>query len=106
MRPPLFIIAPPRSYTSVIGGMLGQHPQAYGLPEVNLSHGETLGDMWDSVPGAANFGTAGLLRLLAQIHEGIQTEEAVVRARQWVLRRPHWTGARCSSISRKRSAPI
>ncbi len=105
MRPPLFIIAPPRSYTSVIGGMLGQHPQAYGLPEVNLSHGETLGDMWDSVPGAANFGTAGLLRLLAQIHEGIQTEEAVVRARQWVLRRPHWTGAKVFEHIQKEIGP-
>ncbi len=67
MREPLFIVAPPRSYTSVVGGMLGQHPQAYGLPEVNLSHGDTLGDMWDSVIVAANFGTAGILRLLAEI---------------------------------------
>ena len=94
MREPLFVIAPPRSYTSVIGGMLGQHPQAYGLPEVNLSHGDTLGDMWDSIPGAANFGTAGLLRVLAELHEGLQTEESVIRARQWILRRPHWSGAK------------
>lgn len=94
MRDPLFIVAPPRSYTSVVGGMLGQHPQAYGLPEVNLSHGETLGDMWDSLPGAANFGTDGLLRLLAEINEGQQTEEAVLRARQWIMRRAHWTGGK------------
>lgn len=91
MAEPLFIIAPPRSYTSVVGGMLGQHPEAYGLPEVNLSHGDTLGDMWDTVPGAANFDTSGILRLLAELNDGEQTEEAVVRARQWILRRPHWT---------------
>ena len=36
MRQPLFILALPRSYTSLIAGMLGQHPQAYGLPELNL----------------------------------------------------------------------
>lgn len=94
MREPLFVIAPPRSYTSVVGGMLGQHPQAYGLPEVNLSHGDTLGDMWDSILVAANFGTAGLLRLLAELHEGEQTEEAVIRARQWILRRSHWSAAK------------
>jgi len=94
MRNPLFVIAPPRSYTSVIGGMLGQHPEAYGLPEVNLSHGETLGDMWDSIPVGINFATSGLLRLLAQLHEGEQTEEAAIRARQWILRRGHWTGAK------------
>lgn len=94
MRPPLFVVAPPRSYTSVIGGMLGQHPQAYGLPEVNLSHGETLGDMWDTVGLGVNNAGSGLLRLLAQLHDGEQTEETVIRARQWVMRRVHWTGAR------------
>jgi hypothetical protein len=93
MRPPLFVVAPPRSYTSVIGGMLGQHPQAYGLPEVNLSHGDTLGDMWDTISLGVNYATSGLLRLLAQLHDGEQSEEAVIRARQWVMRRAHWTGA-------------
>ncbi len=94
MRSPLFVIAPPRSYTSVIGGMLGQHPETYGLPEVNLSHGETLGDMWDSIPVGINFATSGLLRLLSELHEGEQTEEGAIRARQWILRRGHWTGAK------------
>lgn len=92
MPDPLFIIAPPRSYTSVIGGMIGQHPQIYGLPEVNLSHGDTLGEMWDSVTAAMNFGTSGLLRLLAFVHENVQTEDSVLRARQWIMRRKHWTG--------------
>jgi hypothetical protein len=94
MRPPLFVLAPPRSYTSVIGGMLGQHPQAYGLPEVNLSHGKTLGDMWDTISLGVNYASSGLLRLLAQLHDGEQSEETVIRARQWVMRRAHWTGAR------------
>jgi len=92
MQDPLFIIAPPRSYTSVIGGMIGQHPQVYGLPEVNLSHGDTLGEMWNTVSNAMNFGTAGLLRLLAQLHEEVQTDESVTRARQWIMRRSHWSG--------------
>ena len=60
--------------------MLGQHPQAYGLPEVNLSHGDTLGDMWDSVIIAGNFGTAGLLRLLTEIAEGQPEKEIADRA--------------------------
>ena len=74
--------------------MIGQHPQAYGLPEVNLSLGDTLGDLWDSIPIAANQVTSGLLRLLAELHEGTQTEDAVLRARKWVLQRPHWSPAR------------
>lgn len=92
MREPLFIIAAPRSYTSVIGTMLGQHPQAFGLPEVNLSHADTLGEMWNSVMNKVGLGTAGLLRALAELHEGEQSEEAVLRAEQWIARRNHWTG--------------
>ena len=87
---PLFIIAPGRSYTSVIGGMIGQHPQVYGLPEVNLSHVDTLGEMLGSLSGPLEFGMAGLLRLLAHLHEGEQSEAAVLRARQWVMQRSHW----------------
>lgn len=92
MQDPLFIIAPPRSYTSVIGGMIGQHPSLYGLPEVNLSHADRLGEMWGGVTATLNFGTSGLLRLLAQLHDGEQTEEAVWRARAWITRHGHWTG--------------
>ena len=93
MRAPLFIVAAPRSYTSVVGGMLGQHPQAYGLPEVNLSHGDTMAQMWRGVLVKINFGTAGLLRLLAHLHEGKQTEGAVQRARAWVEDHRHLTAA-------------
>lgn len=92
MREPLFIIAAPRSYTSVIGTMLGQHPQAYGLPEVNLSHADTLGEMWGSVMNQIGLGTAGLLRALAELHDGEQTEEAVLRAADWIEAHGHWTG--------------
>ena len=34
MAAPLFILAPPRSYTSLFNAMIGQHPEAYGLPEL------------------------------------------------------------------------
>ena len=91
MQEPLFIIAPGRSYTSVVGGMIGQHPEVYGLPELNLSQVDTLGEMLSTFTGNFEFGMAGLLRLLAQLHDGEQSEEAVLRARAWILERSHWT---------------
>jgi len=94
MPDPLFIIAPPRSFTSVIGGMIGQHPQAYGLPEVNLALGDTLGETWTALAPSLNMGTSGLLRLLAELHEGEQSEDAAIRARHWIQRRFHWPTAR------------
>ena len=36
MTQPLFILAPPRSFTTVTSAMIGQHPEMYGLPETNL----------------------------------------------------------------------
>ncbi|QFT64326.1 sulfotransferase [Roseivivax sp. THAF30] len=91
MPEPLFIIAPPRSYTSLIGGMIGQHPQIYGLPELNLAHTETLGGVMATLKGPIAPLIAGILRLLAELHEGEQTEDAVVRARSWMMKRAHWT---------------
>jgi hypothetical protein len=32
----VFLLAPPRSFTTVVSSMLGQHPQLYGLPEMLL----------------------------------------------------------------------
>lgn len=92
MPQPLFIVAPPRSFTSVVGGMLGQHPQAYGLPEVNLSAGDHLGDNFDLDGRVAP--NSGLLRLLAQLQGGAQTDDTVIEARHWVSRRLHWPTAK------------
>ena len=44
MAAPLFLLAPPRSYTSLMNAMLGQHPQAFGLPELCLFNVSTLVD--------------------------------------------------------------
>ena len=41
MAAPLFIVAPGRTYTSLIATMLGQHPQTFGLPELNLNAFDT-----------------------------------------------------------------
>jgi hypothetical protein len=85
---PVFILAPPRSFTSVVCAMLGQHPQMFGLPEVHLFVGETLGQVWGyySQPGR-RFARAGLLRAVAQLYAGEQTVQTVMLANQWVQRR-------------------
>lgn len=80
---PLFILAPPRSFTSVVCGMLGQHPQMYGLPEVNLFVAETLGEMWGFY-SRRRFGRDGLLRTVAQLYAGEQTMQTVMLAQRWI----------------------
>ncbi len=90
MPDPLFLVAPGRSYTSLIGGMLGQHPEIYGMPELSISHVDTVGEVLQSLRGPLSFGLAGVLRLLAELHEQEQSEEAVIRARGWLMQRAHW----------------
>lgn len=88
-KAPLFVLGAPRSFTSVVSAMLGQHPEMYGLPEVQLSLSDTVSGWWD-VCAQASFPMAdGLVRAVAELIFGAQTEENVVRAQGWIRRRFH-----------------
>ena len=91
MPQPLIILCPARSYSSIVCGMIGQHPDCYGLPEVNLFLGETLGEVWNNNPMVMRvIGRDGLLRTLAQLHEGAQTADTVAHAQEWASQRLDW----------------
>jgi|ERR1043165_3828945 hypothetical protein len=85
-RSPLFILGVPRSFTSVVCAMLGQHPQMYGLPELHLFTSQTLEErknVWAQSTFNINH---GLLRVIAELYFGKQTEETVIFARAWLRR--------------------
>jgi len=81
-REPLFVLAPPRSFTSLISTMLGQHPRMYGFPELNLFMAETMDEFWRGTDGDGERKSTfwpvmrhGLLRTVAQLYAGEQTIE-------------------------------
>lgn len=84
---PLFILGSPRSFTSVICAMLGQHPAHYGAPELNLFIEPDLRRLWLRLTGQRQFMMHGLLRTIAQIYAGEQTLSSIDMARRWILRR-------------------
>ena len=86
----LFILAPPRSFTTVVSHMLGQHPQMYGLPETHLLGAETLAEWWNLCSQATFNMDHGLLRVVAELYFGEQTEYTVKRASGWLRRRSHF----------------
>ena len=88
---PLVILGPPRSYTTIISAMLGQHPQMYGLPELHLFSAETLGEWWSLCSQASYNMDHGLLRVTSQLFFGGQSEYTVKRAAGWLRRRSHLT---------------
>ena len=92
MVAPLFLLAPPRSYTSLINAMLGQHPQAFGLPELCLFNVQTLGQLWvrtSDEMGSEAKTRHGLLRAVAEIYAGEQTLHSVRMAEHWCAARQH-----------------
>ncbi len=90
MTAPLFLLAPPRSYTSLINAMVGQHPQMFGLPELNLFNVKQLKDLWrrvsDEIGGDSNR-RHGLLRAVAEIYGGEQTSATIEMAYHWAAAR-------------------
>ncbi len=87
---PLAILAPPRSYSSVVTSMIGEHPELYAFPELNLFRGETLKCSLTFSPGGGVVQQAGLFRAVAQIRDSEQTAASVRRAKLWLEARLHW----------------
>lgn len=91
---PVFVVGPARSYTSVIVSMLGQHPELYAFPELSLFRSDTVAGLLTNPVGVKgppiNSRVAGLVRALAQVHEGEQTPDGVARASAWLEARRSW----------------
>ncbi|ADM09546.1 hypothetical protein PB2503_07444 [Parvularcula bermudensis HTCC2503] len=90
--PPLFILAPPRSFTSVVNGVIGQHPEIMGMPELNVFQAEMIEEFWT---GRRPDGGArspfwhimrhdGILRAVAQLYAGEQTIDSIEMAKRWL----------------------
>ncbi len=90
---PLFILAPPRSFTSVICAMIGQHPEMYGLPETNLFISETCDEFLGYTRRRPGF-RHGLVRAVAELGLGAQTLADVRAAQRYLETLGHISTAR------------
>jgi hypothetical protein len=91
VKQPIFILAPLRSFTSLVCAMLGQHPELYGVPELNLFQAENMEEFWTgrSADGQArspflNIMRHGLLRTVGQLYMGEQTILSIEAAETWI----------------------
>ena len=82
----VIVLGPPRSYTSVVSAMIGQHPQLYGLPEVHLFTTDTVAELLYFYKLAGRRRADGLLRSIAELFMKKQTPDAVKLATQWVFK--------------------
>jgi hypothetical protein len=88
----LLILSAPRSFTTIVSNMLGQHPDMYALPETNLFTAEDLAGWWQRSIHVQFRMTDGLRRAVAQIFFGSQTEETIRCAAGWL-----WQRSSCST---------
>ncbi|MGH8641095.1 MAG: sulfotransferase family protein [Burkholderiales bacterium] len=84
---PLIILGSPRSFTSLICAMLGQHPQCYGVPELNLFVAETLKEFIEAFSGYRQIQLHGLIRTVGQLYSGEQTLASLGMVRRWMVPR-------------------
>jgi Sulfotransferase family len=107
---PLFVLAPARSYSSVIVTMIGRHPDLVGLPEMKLFSYRTIGELERSLPSywlkrGFTHRSPGLVRALAEFEFGGQTPEGIAAAREWLRARGHWSGTDVLDVVLSRVAP-
>jgi len=81
---PVYLLGAPFSGASVLAGVLGQHPALYAVPELNLFLADTVGELLDIFDMGQGGHSHGLLRALAQLDFGGQTDEGAVLARDWL----------------------
>jgi hypothetical protein len=79
-----------------MNAMLGQHPQAFGLPELCLFNVPKLKGMWVRESDEMENHTKtrqGLLRAVAEIYGGEQTTATIKMADHWCAVRQEWSTA-------------
>jgi amino acid adenylation domain-containing protein len=74
-RPAIFILAPPRSGTTLLRVLLGGHPRLFSPPELELLSFNTLKERRHAFSGAFGFWLEGSLRAIMEI-KGCDAEEA------------------------------
>lgn len=91
---PIFVLAAPRSFSSLVNAMIGQHPELYGVPELNLFQCATIeefnsGQTPDGTKKSPFWKSMrhGLLRTVAQLYAGEQSLESIAMAERWLKSR-------------------
>jgi hypothetical protein len=100
---PLIILAPMRSYSTLVASMLGQHPEMYSLLETHLFLFDTMRRWWATFGGTVL--SHGLLRAIAELVMGHQNEATIALARLWILQRLNWSTAEVFHLLAKQVAP-
>lgn len=102
---PILVVGPPGPELSRLAAMLGRHPAACDLPELDVFVAPTVTGLLEIGRLSDGQTTAGLKRALAMLLHGRQDDEAVASAERWLSRRLDWRGADLFDEFMRRLAP-
>lgn len=105
IQAPVMILAAPFSGASYLAAMLGGHPRLYAVPELNLFMADTLGELLEIFHLSQGPQAHGLLRALAQLEFGEQSDPNIERAAQWLQERASWKTGEVLMYLAGRAAP-
>jgi len=101
----LIILCPPRSFSSVVSTMIGQHPDLYGFPELHLFSDDNVDGLLKRLAKRNKPVPAGLGRLVAQEVFGRQTTRTALQAIEWIRERGDWSTKEMLDYFIERIAP-
>lgn len=86
MSEPIFLLSPARSFSSVVSSIIGQHPELYCFPELQLLWRDDLDEVLSNQSNVtlSRYAPSGLLRAIAQSHEKVQNSASCARAWMWL----------------------
>jgi hypothetical protein len=97
-RPPVFLLAPARSYSTVTLAMLAGHPDIFGFPEMLVFDAPDVGRLLDEPlrrpwarPAWIDVHLSGVVRTTAELVYGGQSPADIQRAHAWLGDRRHWS---------------
>lgn len=83
MIQPVHILTSPRSFSSVVNAMIGQHPELYGVPELSIYIGDSIGEVLRNTVDPAFL--QGTVRAISEIAYGSQSLAASLEGWRFLL---------------------
>ncbi len=102
---PIFILAAPGIPAQTVAAMLGQHPECWDLPEINLEMSGNLDGLMRDMIGMRSAQMHGLLRVLSQLLTGEQTLIGIDAGRRWLSRHSYLPTSAIWHLLAQRIAP-
>ncbi len=84
---PIWLLGAPFSGVTWLAGVLGMHPQLYATPQLHLTLADDVGNLLEVFAAGQGEHGHGLLRAVAEIACGGQTDDGIVAAQGWLEQR-------------------